>query len=267
MPAATFSDLNWTWEPSVLIGLMMLSVSYAYAMGPLRRRLRGRPVSRLRQTCFYLGALAVFVALVSPLDELADECLFSAHMVQHMLLTFAAPPLWLLGTPDWLLAHLFPPGLRRAVLRWVTQPVAAFILFNGVMWLWHWPPLYEAALEHLGLHILEHVLFLVSAVIGWSPILIALPGERLTLPGRVAYIVASMFSCTALAALITLSPRLLYPFYGATTAAWGLLPLADQQLGGLLMWLPGDMIYMAAAVVLLARWLGAESEPNRSVAQ
>jgi len=253
--------IGWVWEPSVLVGLAVLVVGYALAVGPLRRRLYGaEPVPLMQQTAFYAGTLIVFVALVSPLDSLSDESLFSAHMVQHLLLMFAAPPLWLLGTPGWLVERLIPAGQTRQALVLITHPVAAFLIFTAAMWAWHVPAAYDAALANETLHIIEHLTFMVTAVIGWWPVVGWYPEEaRVAQPIKVLYLFAISLPCTALAALITLSPMVLYPFYANEPLAFGLTPLADQQLGGLLMWLPVDMILMGAASLALIRWFNESS--------
>ena len=257
--------LTWAWEPSILIGLAALVGGYALAVGPLRRRYHwGAPVPISRQAAFYLGMLCVWIALVSPLDALADEYLFSAHMVQHMLLTFVAPPLWLIGTPSWLAEKLVPAPVRR-IMAGVTHPAAAFAIFNGTMWAWHLPRAYDLALEYEGLHVIEHLTFMASAVIGWWPVLGAFHPNRdaWTPLVRVFYLVLSIFPCTALAGLITLAPTRLYTFYANAPEQWGLSPLADQQLGGVLMWIPGDMILLLALTLVFYRWL---SEPSSSLA-
>jgi cytochrome c oxidase assembly factor CtaG len=264
--AHTAHALNWDWEPSILLGLALLISGYALAVGPLRRKFRwSEPVALWRQLAFYAGCLAVFVALVSPLDNLSDEYLFSAHMGQHMLLQFVAPPLWLLGTPAWLVERLIPAGRGRRAVGAITHPVTAFAIFYLTMWAWHWPPAYDLALEHERVHIVEHLLFMATAVIGWWPVLgrvqfVSMPLGDL---GRVLYLIASMFPCTALAALITLSPSVLYTFYGTAPQQWGLAPLVDQQIGGLIMWLPGDMIFLLALIIVFSRWL---NQPPSSLA-
>jgi putative membrane protein len=256
--------IGWVWEPSVLAGLAVLAVGYALAVGPLRRRFqRSQPVPWPRQAAFYTGTLCVFAALVSPLDSLSDEILFSAHMGQHLLLMFAAPPLWLLGVPGWLVEALFPPGQARQALVQLMHPAVAFVIFTGIMWAWHVPAAYDTALAHEWLHIIEHLAFMAAAVVGWWPVLGWYPdGERPPRPVQVLYLFAISLPCTALAALITLSPAVLYPFYGNEPLAYGLTPLADQQLGGLLMWLPGDMTLMAAATVVLIRWFDESSRQH-----
>jgi len=256
-----FGPGSWAWEPSVLIGLLATSVGYAVLVGPLRRRHHsGEPVPVGRQLCFYAGVLSVFVAMVSPLDTIGDEQLFSAHMAQHMLLTFVAPPLWLLGLPAWM------PGLlaRRDRLARVgvrlTRPAVAFVIFNGTMWAWHVPFAYDAALRSEPLHIVEHLTFMATAVIGWWPVIQSWPAaDDDPRPWRILYLFLSTFPCTALAAVITLSPRQLYTFYANAPLQLGVSPMLDQQVGGLLMWLPADMILILAALIVGNRWLADQT--------
>lgn len=250
--------MEWVWEPSILIGLLAITGWYELSIGPLQRRLGwGAPVPLRQRLSYHAGTFLVFIALASPLDSLGDESLFSAHMAQHMLLTFGGPLLWVVGTPGWLVAKLLPFELMRQGFRWLTHPLTAFMIFNGVMWLWHVPAFYEAALQHEALHITEHMLFMASAVIGWWPVF-GNYGPRWQPPVILAYLLASMFACTALAALIALSPRLLYTFYGDAPLQFGLTGLVDQQIGGALMWLPGDMIYMGIIAGVFYRWLETE---------
>jgi putative membrane protein len=233
--------MYWNLAPSVCLGTFLLAAGYAFFIGPLRRNRRwGEPVSLPLQLAFYFGTLFMFLALTGPLDGLGDASLFSAHMGQHMILSFVAPPLWLLGTPGWLIRRLIPARVLNGML----NPFTAFLLFNGAMWTWHLPVLYDAALARDGLHILEHLAFMAAGVIGWVPVLKTRLADGMTPLLRLIYLFPSMLSCTALAALITLSSIQLYHFYGNASFAWGLTPLGDQQLGGLAMWLPGDMLYM-----------------------
>jgi putative membrane protein len=250
---------RWVWEPSVLIGLSLLVAGYAALVGPLRRRFEwGGSVRFGRQLCFHLGTFAVFIALVSPLDDVADRLLFSAHMAQHMLITYVAPPLWLLGLPEWSTAWLGGAGRVGRVFDRLTRPAAAFTLFNATMWLWHVPSFYDAALRDEKLHVVEHLLFMGTAVIGWWPVFRKWTGRALNADlGKMVYLILSMLPCTALAALITFSPRPLYLFYMQSQWHWQIAipPMLDQQVGGVVMWLPADMILMVSALTFGNRWL------------
>lgn len=252
----------WDFAPSVIIGTALLTLGYWTFTGPLWRYYQwGRAVSRFQQLSFYLGTLCMFLALVGPLDGIGDGELFSAHMTQHMLLSFVAPPLWVIGTPGWLIRLLVPAGFRA----WIVNPLLAFLLFNGAMWIWHLPAFYDTALSHEWLHVIEHLVFMSAAVIGWLPVLKSSLSDRMTPIIKLLYLFPSMLSCTALAALVTLSSHVLYPFYGNASLGWGLSPLSDQQLGGAVMWLPGDMIYMVLIVWAFKLLLDQTTEEGQQV--
>jgi putative membrane protein len=253
----------WDLEPTVIGGTVLLMLGYLLYTVPLRRRYSlGPAVPPLRQLAFYLGCLVMLLALISPLDGLGDEYLLSAHMAQHMLLAFVAPPLWLLGTPDWLVRLLLPPGLAERLV----NPVFAFLVFNGVFWVWHLPRFYDAALNNDALHILEHLMFMAAGLIGWAPVIgPAFPSPRNPF-SRFVYLVPSMFSCNALAALITLAPVQLYRFYGQAPLHFGLTPLEDQYVAGLSMWLPGDMLYLVLFLWTF-KTLFDENQSDRKVTQ
>lgn len=255
---STYLGLGWNWEASILVGLGLISGLHWLVAGPVsqHRTPREEP-GKWRKIVFHAGTGLVFLALISPLDRLADEYLFSAHMVQHLILVYFAPPLWLLGLPTWIPGWITRRRVGQHVFAWLTQPVVAFLVFNGTMWAWHFPNAYDAALAQEGLHIGEHLTFLASAVIGWWPIVgpISKGSGRLSPLERSIYLFLSMLACTSLAALITLSPRRLYHFYGENPWAWGMSPMLDQQIGGLLMWLPTDMLFMASALVFLYGWM------------
>ena len=158
---------------------------------------------------------------------------------------------------------LVPTPRTRRMLGRLISPVAAFAIFNVTMWFWHWPRIYDLALEHEGLHIVEHLTFMAAAVIGWWPVLGAwhAPGVPASDTVRVAYLLPMICACNALSALITLSPGVLFPFYEGRTVEMGLTPQLDQQIGGLIMWLGGDMIYMTAFIFTMYRVLKPTSAP------
>ena len=174
------------------------------------------------------------VALVSPLHELGDNYLFSAHMVQHLLMTLVAPPLLLLGTPAWLIRPLLSGARVLRVARFLTLPVVAFVLFNTVFALWHVPALYDLALRELGIHILEHLMFLGAGAIMWWPILSPLP----ELP-RPQYLVQMLYLFvqptvpSVLGALITFSGSVLYDWYAEAPRLWEISAIRTSRSAAL----------------------------------
>lgn len=253
------ADFSWTrWEihASVLIGCLLFAGAYLAGVGPLRRRYRlADRVERWQVVAFLSGVAVLFVALNGPIHDLSDNFLFSAHMVQHMLITMVAPPLWLIGTPAWLLR----PLLRRRgvwpVARVLTHPLVAFIVYNVVFIGWHFPALYNAALESHAVHIVQHLMFMGAAVLMWWPVADPLPElARLSSPLQMIYLFAFGVPMSVVSALITLSENVLYPWYEAAPRIWTLTALDDQQLGGLIMWIPGGLVFWAAITIVFFRW-------------
>lgn len=255
-------DLWSAWTLSLPITLPLVATLVLYVAGTRalwRRAGGGRGVSGWRAAAFVLGWLALVVALVSPLHALG-EALFSAHMAQHELLMTIAAPLLVLGRP--LVPALFalPPGARRGASRWtrapafrnawsrLTRPGTAWLLHAVAIWGWHLPRLYEATLRNDLVHTLQHVSFLGTALLFWWTVLHpSWAGRGLALLS----LFTTMLHTGALGAILTVSPAVWYPAYAGTTRAWGLTPLEDQQLGGLVMWIPGGAAYLVAALALL----------------
>ena len=203
----------WTLDPGLILGLVVLLEAYVIGIGPLRRRYRlGAPATKRQITWFALGYLALVVALVSPLHALGEVYLFSAHMVQHILITLVGPPLLLLGTPGWLLSPLLRIPLVETLARNVTSPVFAFLAFNGAFALWHVPSFYDAALNRELLHTLEHGSFFGAAVLMWWPILSPMSElPRLPLGFQAFYLFLLSIPQKIIGALITFASEVLYP--------------------------------------------------------
>jgi cytochrome c oxidase assembly factor CtaG len=257
---------QWNWEPSVLLGTALITGLYLYAIGPLRKRyFPTEHIKRSQITSFLLGILIIFLSLVSPLDELGDVYLFSAHMIQHLCLTILGPPLLLLGTPGWLLKPLLRNRPLFLIAKGLTYPAIAFFLYNADFWLWHAPPLYNATLENEGIHILEHMTFLVFGVLNWWPIFSPLDEglPRLSIGGQILYIFLSGMPTVALGAGLTFLPPLYAP-YLAAPRIWGISAATDQQLGGLIMWIPGNIIYIVIVSVLFIRWMQIQDAKQRA---
>ena len=246
-PAVPGPWQRWDLHPSVIIGLALLGGLYVYwgGLAPPRRRVAS-----------FVGALTVLgLALNGPLHNLSDFYLFSAHMVQHLVLTLVFPPLLLYGTPAWVVRPLLQPRPVMRFARRATRPLAAGVLFSAPITLWHFPQFYEAALEHHGLHVVQHLVFIATAVIMWWPVLSPVPElPRASYAIQLLYLFALGLPMSLAGALITLADRVLYPFYESAPRMWGLTPAADQQLGGLLMWVVGTIYLWVAATVVWFRW-------------
>ena len=260
-----FSWTAWHGHPSVITGLLLLAGGYLVGVGPLRRHFGWAQGVGLGQVAAFLtGVLVLFVALLSPLHELGENYLFSAHMVQHLLLTLVVPPLLLLGTPPWLLRPLLRSPRVMRVARFLTLPVTAFVLFNVVFVFWHVPSLYDLTLRELGIHILEHVTFLFAGVILWWPVLSPLP----ELP-RAPYIVQMLYLFVQptipaiLGAIITFSDGVLYSWYAEAPRIWDISAHTDQQVGGIVMWIPGGLAFLLTLAVVFLVWASQEESETR----
>lgn len=254
----------WTLDPWVLGGIAL--AAWLYARGVRRvwgRAGAGRGVRRWQAACFAAGAGALIVALVSPLDALGGA-LFSAHMLQHVILMLVAAPLLVLGAPVVAFLWALPPAWRRRVGGWarrpdvrgawfvVGHPVSAWLLHAAAVWTWHAPGLYQATLHSRGLHALQHLSFFGTALLFWWAAVELGRHRRRRAGFGVLYIFTTAVHSSLLGALLTFSLVLWYPAYAASAPSWGLAPLEDQQLGGLVMWIPGGVVYVAAALALLA---------------
>jgi len=251
---------RWDLHPSVVIGLVLLGGLYVYLGGVAAPR---------RQVASFVGALGVaFLALDGPLHNLSDNYLFSAHMAQHLVLTLLFPPLLLYGTPAWVVRPLIRPRRLFRVAAVLTRPLPAAVIFSTPITLWHFPGFYEAALRHHPLHIVQHLVFIATAVLMWWPVLSPVPElPRASYLTQLLYLFLLGLPMSLVGALITLSEQVLYPFYTRAPRVWELAPLADQQLGGLLMWVVGTLVLWAAATVVWFRWSAREesSDVERAV--
>ena len=226
---------------------------------------------------FLLGLSALVVALASPIDTIALE-LFSIHMVQHMLLLAVAAPLLLAGAPVRPLLRGLPVTLRHSVVRALArntafrvlvhvlrQPLVAAALYVVGLYAWHVPALYDAAVENPTIHVIEHTWFFGTALLFWSVVIDPVP-FRATLPyaARIPFLLlVGAAQNTILGGLLAFSDRLYYAHYATTTAAYGLDPVIDQHLGGAIMWVPGDLIFLAAASFSFFLWLQSEEQAQR----
>lgn len=261
---------DWPFEPWLLALLATSAALYAIGVGRLWRRAGIGHGVRVTQACaFACGWLAMAIALASPLDPLGEH-LFSMHMLQHELLMLLAAPLLVVARPLAAWAWALPPRARPVVgsalrgHRWrrawaaIRSPMGAWLLHAAALWGWHAPALFSLALRDPLVHALQHASFLGTALLFWWAAL----GSNASAPARRGAALLSLFTTmvhsTVLGALITLSPAPWYPAYVPTSAALGADALLDQQLGGLLMWVPGGLVYLGVGLWLASRWLVAD---------
>jgi putative membrane protein len=215
-----------------------------------------------RALAYFTGWLTLALALLSPFHSLAEH-LFTWHMVEHEIIMAVSAPLLVLGRPIgvllWGLPHKVRLSLTHATRQpviqrcwsWLTRPLNATLIHAVAIWVWHAPPLFDAAVTHEVLHRLQHLSFLVSALLFWYSLLRTSrsSGEALW------HLFFTMLHMSLLGALLALSPRVLYLAQTAHSLAFGLTPLEDQQLAGIVMWVPAGTIYAGAALFFAARWI------------
>jgi putative membrane protein len=264
----------WTFDPGVIIPMVLSAV--LYGMGVLRlRQASPRSVHRADVVYFALGWCALVFALVSPVHAWGSV-LFSAHMTQHELLMLVAAPLLVLGRPVvpflWALPKPWALSLARVsklepwktIWRTISNPLVAWMIHAIVLWSWHVPFLFQATLESESVHALQHASFLFSALLFWWAVI---HGRRRALGFGLAvlYMFTTALHSGLLGALLTFTNSVWYPAYAERTGAWGLTPLQDQQLGGLIMWVPAGLVYIAAGLALFAGWLRESETRARSI--
>jgi cytochrome c oxidase assembly factor CtaG len=246
MTTGQFLLSGWTWGGAALPLSAVLLALYLIVFRVGRR------------LGYFAAAVAVaLVALISPINALADGYLFSAHMLQHILLLLIVPALLLLSLPRWVSLAVRP--------RVLGHPLAGWIAGVGAMWFWHAPALCNAAVSSRPVHALQTISLLVFGTVFWRPILAPREQERLAPPGAILYLFSACVTCGVLGIIITFSPVEVCSIYTlqpvdrfgllpTIRAGWGLTPERDQQIGGLLMWVPMCLIYLSGIIAQIARW-------------
>jgi putative membrane protein len=253
----------WNLDPVLITGFLL--VVWAYHRGRVRGPLRN--ADRWRARCFAGALIALAVALISPLDAMAGV-LASAHMVQHVLLILVAAPLLALSAPSSALLRGAPLAVRRAPGNWrrrlgvttadlsaLHHPVAVWLLHVAVLWFWHAQVLYDAALRNAVVHVVEHATFLITGLLFWRLVIGARTAGRVSHGLGVLLVFAMALQSVFLSVLLVFARTPWYAGYAATTRAWGLDQLADQQLAGAIMWVPAGLIYVAAGLAVMVAWL------------
>jgi len=263
---ATLSSSRFTVHESTVIGIATLAALYywrarvgarqGYALG------RGKPV------VFATALVTLFFSLNGWLHDLSDSYLFSAHMVQHLVLALVVAPLLIMAVPGWMLRPALQSRAIAAIARWVTNSLRAYAIFNIVMCAWHLPPLYNLALARHPVHIGQHLMFLVASVLMWWPILSPLPElPRLAYPLQMLYLFLMSIPMSIVAVYIAYADSVLYPAYATAPRVWGISPMQDQLIGGLIMWIPGGLFFFAVISVIFFRWQQRDGDETVAGAQ
>ncbi|MFN2593323.1 MAG: cytochrome c oxidase assembly protein [Actinomycetota bacterium] len=263
--------IAWSFDPPVLVALIVISALYAWGVARIWHRAGvGRGVSVNRVGCFAGGIVATFIALVSPIDRLG-ETLFSAHMVQHLILMLVAAPLFAASSPllPTLLAlgprvQTFARRIERSrigsfIARSVKAPAVVFVLSTLALWGWHMPGPYRAALENPWIHALEHASFVGTSMLFWWLILTPAGRKLIDRGAAIFFVFVSGMPAAALGALLTFATVKLYPIHEAGVRLWHTTLLHDQQMAGLIMWIPAGVLYIGTAAALFLRWMAAEA--------
>ncbi|UCI10512.1 cytochrome c oxidase assembly protein [Mesorhizobium sp. B1-1-8] len=261
-------DAGWTLALPITLPLAALALIYALGAGRLWRRSgRGRPERLRRALLFAAGWSVLTVALVSPIHALGER-VFSAHMIEHELLMAVAAPLLVAACPGAAFMWALPATLRRgtgklthgkmlqALWAFAARPLNATVIHGIAIWIWHIPILFEAALQQGVLHYVQHASFLGTALLFWW-VLLPRSGRQQTYGSSVMHLFFTSLHTGLLGVLLLVSPKLWYPDNASGAALWGLSPIEDQQLAGLVMWVPAGLIYGGAALLLAGFWISS----------
>ncbi len=261
----------WTFDPAVVLGL--IAAAWTYVRGAVKGP---RRPPMWQQAAFLVGLFAIVIALVSPLDALSGS-LASAHMVQHVLLILVAAPALVLSAPLGVMTRGMPLGIRRGfgrirggaglsvarTRRW-WRPSVVWLAHAGVLWLWHASVPYGLALRFDVVHVVEHATFFVTALLFWGVVVGSHGASQIQRGQGVLLVFGMAMQSVLLSALLTFAGSAWYSGYATTTQAWGLTPLADQQLAGVIMWVPAGLVYLGAVLALLTVWFREVDEEDRA---
>jgi putative membrane protein len=260
--AAPLSWTGFTVHWSTVIGCAALAGLYEWrSRAAAADSSLGAPPSAAQRARFISGLVLLLLSLNGPLHDLSDTFLFSAHMVQHLVLTLVVPPLLITGTP----ASLFRQALRSPavarIARVITRPKFCFAVFNLVIAAWHFPAMYNFALAHHPVHIAQHLMFIAAAVLMWWPLLSPVPElPRLSYPLQMLYCFLMTIPMSIVAIYIAYSGALLYPAYASAPRVWQISPMQDQMIGALIMWIPGGLFFAGVMAVVFFKWSAADSD-------
>jgi cytochrome c oxidase assembly factor CtaG len=257
--------LQWHWDPGVLLFLAALCVGYFASIGPLRRTYAlGEPATRRQIRCFVSFVVLALITLVSPLDALGNNYLFSAHITQIVILTTFCPPLLLLSLPDWLLNPLFRAGPLRHLTRGMSFLFFATFLFNVNFMLWLLPALYNPAVQHIPLHDLQSLIFLLTGLLNWWPLITpARDAPHWSHPTQLLYLFLDGLPLGFLCVILLYINQPPYAAYASAPRLWGISGLADFQAGAIILYAPGLLLDIVVLSVIFFKWLARQEDIAR----
>lgn len=257
-------QLHWHTEPFLLITLLFVGWLYALGVGPLRGNIEPSSDFPLKDAIlFYVGLITVYLAVGSPLDQIGEQFLFSAHMVQHILLIYVSPVFFILGTPTWLIDRLLASEYVRKPMRVLTYPITGGLLFLFIFTLWHVPALYEAALHDKRIHVLEHwTIFLPSILMLWPYLTTSKRIPRSGYGMQIVAVFLLMVGQLPVFAFLSFAGEALYPTYVWAPRIVGLDPLNDQILGGIIMKIVNMVFSLTILGISFYRWAKSEEKDD-----
>ena len=245
----------WHWHIEILLGLSLAQIIYLYLIGAFEPENNSKEINSKEIIYFTFGILIIFLCTVSPLHHIADNYLFSAHMLQHVFLTLIAPPLLILGMPGRLIDTQIKSPKQILIFKKLLHPITIFFIFNLTFSIWHMPILYNLSVTNHSVHVFEHFTFIFSAFLMWWPIFNKSKNlPRISFPAQMIYIFLLSVAQIIVFGIITFSNSPIYEYYANTPKLWNLTPLIDQQLGGIIMKVGSAVLFMTIILKRFFDW-------------
>lgn len=262
-PVDGFLYSHWVLDPAIALFIIVLTAAYLYVVGPLNRRRPGaenRPVTTSHIRWFLFGQLMLLISLGPPVDDWSHYYFSSVHMFQHLLLMFAVVPAWIKGTPAWVYDPIVRSPRGRILLTWVPRALPGFVLASLIIALWHVPLFYNATLESPLIHALQHMFFLVAGFLFFWPLMSPVEeSPQLSAPMKCLYLFAQTLPSGIVGATIVYAAPPLYPHYAeAAVRPLGISVADDQVIGGLLMWVGMNLVFLTMLSIIFLRWANSE---------
>jgi putative membrane protein len=259
----------WRWQPHpevwVLVGGVIGLAIYALRVVGPKVVPAGQPVvSRQQLAWFGLGVVLLWLASDWPMHDIAEEYLFSAHMIQHMLLTFVVPPVLLLATPEWLARLVLGRGTAKKVFYFLARPVPAALLFNGFLVFTHAPGTVNLAVQNALVHYLVHTVLVFTAFLLWMPVCGPLPELRISYPAQMLYLFVTSIVPTVPAGWLTFAEGAVYSAYDVPARLWGISVTSDQQAAGAIMKLVGGSFLWLVITIRFFQWAAKFSDTDKA---